>query len=261
MSKIKKLALGLVFFIALIILLGCFEIINPGERGIVIQLGAVQDEILDEGIHFVIPVVQKIKTIDVTMQKYNAKADAASQDLQMVYTDMTLNYHLDPTRVNTIYQTFRGAESWSLIEPSIQESIKAGTAQFTAEQLITQRASVKEVISTELKSRLEPYGIMVDGVSIVNFQFSDSFSEAIENKVVAEQNALASKNRLEQIKYEAEQKVVTAQAEAEAIKAQTEAIQSAGGDSYVQLKAIEKWNGILPTYMLSDGTMPFLTIK
>jgi regulator of protease activity HflC (stomatin/prohibitin superfamily) len=251
------LFLSFVFF-SVIALFAAFEIVEPGERGVVIELGAVQDRVLEEGFHFIVPFTQRVKIMDVTVQKYVAGADSASKDLQSVYAEIALNYHLDPLRVNSIYQNFRGTELYSFIDPSIHEAVKAGTAKYTAEELITQRDAVKDTITTEMRTRLEEFGILVDGVSIVTFEFSMAFNQAIETKVTAEQNALAEKNRLEQIKYEAEQTIVKAEAEAEAIRIQAEAIQNQGGAEYVQLQAIYQWNGMLPTYMLNEGAVPFL---
>jgi regulator of protease activity HflC (stomatin/prohibitin superfamily) len=146
-----------------------------------------------------------------------------------------------------------------IIDPAIQEAIKAVTSKYTAEELITKRSQVKDDAKVVLAERLTKEFIIVDELSIVNFDFSKSFNEAIEAKVTAEQNALASKNKLEQVKYEAEQRIVQAKGEAEAIKIQAEAIQNQGGEAYVNLKAIEKWNGTLPTY--TGGAMPFINVK
>ena len=148
-----------------------------------------------------------------------------------------------------------------IIDPALQEAVKSATALYTAEELITKRPEVKDTIKTLLVERLSQEYILVDEFSIVNFDFSPSFNQAIEAKVTAEQNALASKNKLEQVKYEAEQRIATAKGEAEAIRIQADAIQSQGGAEYVNLKAIEKWNGVLPSYMMGNGTVPFVTIK
>jgi regulator of protease activity HflC (stomatin/prohibitin superfamily) len=138
-------------------------------------------------------------------------------------------------------------------------AVKASTANYTAEELITKREVVRQTIQDSLTERLKQNYVDVTGVSIVDFNFSPSFNQAIEAKVTAEQNALAAKNKLEQVKYEAEQRVEQAKGEAEAIKIQTQAIQSQGGRDYVNLKAIEKWNGELPQQMMG-GAVPFVNI-
>lgn len=248
----KKVAAGVLALVLLIGFLAAFEMIGPGKRGVVIRTGAIQERILGEGFHILVPFVENVKTMDVTVQKYASTTSAASKDLQSVTAEIVLNYHLDPTRVNDIYQEFRNHELETFIDPSIEEAVKSATAQYNAEKLITERALVKDTITADLKSRVEAYGFVVDAVSITDFSFSDAFDNAIEAKVTAEQNALAEKNRLAQIEYEAQQRIVQAQAEAEAIRIQAEAITSQGGAEYVQLQWIEKWNGTLPATML-DG--------
>jgi len=261
-----KIAKTVLWFIAGIIILVILLLINPfvmisaGERGIVLNWRAVSDEVLGEGIHFRIPIKQKIEQLDVKTQKEEVETTSASHDLQMVSTKIALNYHLDPENVNNLWQNIGKEYKTRVIDPAIQEAVKAGTAKYTAEELVTKRPEVKEAIKIELKERLEQNYIMVDDFSIVDFQFSQGFDKAIEGKVRAEQDALAAKNKLEQVKFEAEQKVTTAKAEAEAIKIQAEAITSQGGKDYVNLQSVAKWDGKLPQYMIPDGTLPFINL-
>jgi len=258
----KSLVLFLIpFFLGIITFFATIEIVSPGERGVVIRAGAIQNRILDEGFHTIWPYVESIKIMDITVQKYISTIGAASKDLQSVTAEIALNYHLDSIKVNDIYQQFRREEIKNFIDPSIKESVKAATAKYTAEELITQRAAVKDAMTLALKERIEPYGFIVDSVSITDFKFSDSFERAIEEKVTAEQNALAEKNRLSQIEYQAQQTIVTAKAEAETIRIKAEAIQNQGGDAYVELKSVEKWNGVLPVYMMPNSSVPFININ
>lgn len=245
-----KLALIPIVLIAFWIL-NPIVIVNAGERGVVLTWGAVEDRIMGEGMNFRTPIAQDVKIIDVRTQKYEVKAAAASADLQDVSTTVALNYHLDSTKVNKIYQTLGYDWSERVIVPAIQESVKAATAQFTAEELITKRAAVKQKIEDITTARLGEYGINEETISITDFTFSDSFNIAIENKVTAEQNALAARNKLEQIKYEAEQKVTTATAEAKAIQIQGDALKN--NPSVVNLRWIEKWNGVMPIVFGGGG--------
>ena len=141
-----------------------------------------------------------------------------------------------------------------ILEPAIQEVFKSVVAKFSAEQLITERSVVSKEIESALNKRLESYGVQIQSFNIVNFNFSKSFNDAIEAKVTAEQNALAEKNKLEQVKYEAEQKVVAAEAQAKAIEIQAKAIQNQWGKEYVNLKWIEKWDGKLPVTVAGEDT-------
>ena len=246
--------------IVLIIIFGSFVIVGAGERGVVVTLGKVSDRVLSEGLHLKIPLIQKIEKLDVKTQKEQVDASAASKDLQTVTAKVALNYHLDAEKVNRLWQSIGSEYKTRIIDPAIQEAVKAVTAKYTAEELITLRAQVKEDAKLALAERLPREFIIVDELSIVDFDFSQSFNDAIEAKVTAEQNALAAKNKLEQIKYEAEQRVTQAKGEAEAIRIQAQAIQQQGGAAYVNLKAVEKWNGTLPTYMLGD-TVPFVNLR
>src|SRR3989338_4049922 len=253
----KQIILGVII---LIIVFGSFVIVGAGERGVVITLGKVSDTVWSEGLHFKLPLIQHVEKLDVKTQKEQVDASAASKDLQTVTAKVALNYHLDASEVNHLWQSIGSDYKTRIIDPAIQEAVKAVTAKYTAEELVTLRSQVKEDAQIALKERLGREYIIVDELSIVDFDFSPSFNEAIEAKVTAEQNALAAKNKLEQIKYEAEQRATTAKGEAEAIRIQAQAIQQQGGAAYVNLKAVEKWNGTLPTYMMGD-TVPFVNLR
>lgn len=263
-KKIVKIAL---WVIAIILIIVIFLVINPfvvvsaGERGVVLNWGAVSNDVMDEGIHFRVPIKQQVEMLDVKTQKEEVETSSASHDLQMVTTKVALNYHINADSVNSLWQNIGKDYKFRVIDPAIQEAVKAGTAKYTAEELVTKRPAVKDAIRQELKARLETNFISVDDFSIIDFQFSKEFDKAIENKVTAEQNAFAAKNKLEQVKYEADQKVTSAEAEAKAIQIQAQAITQQGGKDYVSMKAVEKWNGTLPQYMLPNGTVPFIDVN
>ena len=246
--------------VVLLVIFGSFVVVGAGERGVVITLGKVEERIMTEGLNFKLPIIQSVKKLDIKTQKEEVVATAASKDLQTVTAKVALNYHLDAVNVNHLWQSIGSEYKVRIIDPAIQEAVKAVTANYTAEELITKRPQVKDDAKLALRERLTAEYIIVDELSIVDFDFSLSFNQAIEAKGTAEQNALAAKNKLEQVKYEAEQRVTTAKGEAEAIRIQAQAIQQQGGAAYVNLKAVEKWNGTLPTYMLGD-TVPFVNLR
>lgn len=235
-------------------------IVHPGQRGVVIQLGAVQDTILGEGIHFVMPITQSVKKMDVQIQKVEVGSEASSRDLQMVHAKVALNYHLDAMKVNKIYQSLGNDADSRIIAPAIQEYLKKSTAMFTAEELISKREMVKEEFKKSLTVALSMNNVIVDNVFITNFEFSKEFNHAIEQKVTAEQEALMEKNNLAKVRFLAEQKVATATADATAISIQAKAVTSQGGKDYVQLKAIEKWDGHLPAQMIPGSAVPFIDL-
>lgn len=249
---------GVIFFI--LIFFRPWVQVGAGQRGIVLNFGAVEKKVLDEGLHFRIPVMQEIVLMDVKVQKAETDAAAASADLQDVTSRVALNYHIVPDQANVVYQKIGIHFKERIIDPAILEVVKAVTAKYTAEELITKRPAVSEAMRRNLMDRLIINNIAVDAFSIVTFSFSKVFTEAIESKQTAEQLALKAKRDLDRIKIEAEQKITTARAEAESLRLQRANI----SPDLIELrkieanmKAIEKWNGILPQ-VTGGGAIPLI---
>ena len=237
--------------------------VGAGERGIVQNFGAVQDVVLNEGIHFKIPVVQTVTSMDVKIQKILTDAVASSSDLQDVDLSVALNYHIIPDKANLVYQKIGLEFKERIIDPAIKEVMKAVSARYTAEELITKRPAVSSEMKEALKSRLLKSNIAVDAFSIINFSFSQTFTDAIEAKQTAEQNALKAKRDLDRIKVEAEQTVAAATAEAKALGLQKQNITPDLIELRkieANLKAIQKWNGILPN-VTGSGAIPFIGVN
>ncbi|MBI3940906.1 MAG: prohibitin family protein [Acidobacteria bacterium] len=253
MLKYALLALGVI----LLLFFNPFGTIGAGERGILLRFSAVTGRVYGEGLYFIWPIMERVVKVDIKLQKEQVPATAASKDLQTVSSDVALNFHINPEKVALIYQEVGLDFKARIIDPTLQESVKAITAKFTAEELITKREIVKEEIRNLLRDTLASNGIIVDEFNIVSFNFSESFNDAIEAKVTAEQQALAVKNKLEQIKFEAEQKIAEARGKAEAIKVESEALRS--NPAILELRALEKWNGILP--QVTSGGIPFINIQ
>lgn len=265
----RPVFLILAFLIGTILIFGCFYIIKAGERGVILTLGKLSEDAKEPGLHFKMPFLQKVVKMDVRTQRYDADASAASKDLQVVTGKIAVNYHLVPESTPRIYEKLKLDYQTKIIQPLEQEVVKSVTAKFTAEELITKREEVRLHIKDALYERLVPRGIIVEEVSIVNFDFSKSFNEAIEQKVTAEQLKLKAERDLERIKIEKEQTITQAQAQAEALRLQKQEVtdqlvklreievQSKALD--VQSKAIEKWNGILPT--TTGGAVPFINVN
>jgi len=236
--------------------------IGAGERGIVLNFGAVQDKVLDEGLHFRVPVMQEIIRVDVKVQKAETDAAAASADLQDVSSTVAINYHIIPDKANIVYQSIGIQFKERIIDPAVLEVVKAVTAKYTAEELITKRPAVSDAMKLSLTERLLAHNIAVDAFSIVGFSFSKIFMEAIESKQTAEQLALKAKRDLERIKIEAEQKITAARAEAESLRLQRANISPDLIELRkieANLRAIDKWNGILPQ-VTGGGAVPFIGI-
>lgn len=253
----------IVLFILVSILGGFVGTVGAGERGVMTRFGAVTGEVLDEGLYFKTPIAEDVVKMDVKIQKDEVTATAASKDLQDVSVVIAVNHRIQPSRVADIYQNIGrqykkdAVVSDRLIAPAIQESVKSSTARYTAEELITKREAVRNDIKKQLEAKLTSRGVIVEDLNIVDFKFSKAFSDAIEAKVTAEQNALASKNKLAQVEYEAQQAVALAKGKAEAIQIEAQALQN--NPQVLELRALEKWNGVLP--QVTGESVPFINVK
>ncbi|MBD1884561.1 MULTISPECIES: prohibitin family protein [Microcoleus] len=248
---------GIVFIIAALILRP-FALVGAGERGVMMRFGKVQDAILDEGIHPILPIVTSVKTISVRVQKTDLKADAASKDLQSITTDLAVNWNVDPAKVNQVFQQVGDEEQivTSILSPAISEVLKAATSKKTAEEIITKRTELKNEIDNSLKKRLEPYGVIVRDVSLINFGFSPEFSKAIEAKQIAEQEAKQAEFTVKKATQDAQAQINRAKGQAEAQRLQRQTLTA----EILQQQAIEKWNGQFPTVMGGGGTLPLINI-
>jgi regulator of protease activity HflC (stomatin/prohibitin superfamily) len=243
--------------------------VNTGSVGVVRTFGAVDtSRIYHEGAHFVLPWQQMFITDNRTEATELANpAESASKDLQLVHTNLVLNWHIQPDMIPEVLQANSiandggsGTLADKVLVPAILETFKAVISQYTAEELITKRALVSTAIADTLSAKLANYHIIVEALNITNFQFSAEFNASIEKKVTATQRALQAQADLVRIKTEAQQAVAEAQGKAEAIRIQAQAIQAQGGKEYVAMKAVEKWDGKLPV-TVAGGTIPFLSIK
>jgi regulator of protease activity HflC (stomatin/prohibitin superfamily) len=209
----RSAALLILLLVVLVTGLDCLHSVPPGHRGVVVTLGAVKEVNLGEGLQFKLPYIQTIVDMKVMLEKEEVRESAASSDLQEITTTLTVHFNIEPSFAWKVYQTMRKDYHNLLLRPVIQEDLKATTAKFTAEALITTRAALVQKLTEKLRESLAPYGIYVQTVNFVDFQFSKAFSEAIEAKVTAEQDALKAKNILVMIQYEAQQKIIQAEAE------------------------------------------------
>ena len=261
-KKLGKIVGGIMVLLIVALLFNPFVIIGAGERGVVLNFGAVQETVLDEGLHLRVPIMQKIVRMDVKVQKAQTGAESVSRDLQEAHSTIAVNYHVSPSKANWVYQNLGKDYKERIIDPTVQEVVKAITARYTAVELITQREKVRHEIKSLLKERLIAYNIIIDDFSIVNFSFSKQFTQAIEAKQAAEQLALKAQRDLERVKIEAEQKITQARAEAEALKLQKENVTPELvklRQIEAALKAIEKWNGQLPR--VTASAVPFIDVK
>ncbi len=260
---------GIVTFIVIIVVM--FEsvvVIEAGHRGVVLYVGAVENRVLGEGIHFIIPFAEQVVQLEVRTLKFQADATAASNDLQEVQTTIALNYHISPSQANIIYQQLGADYADRIIAPTIQESVKASVAKFNAEELITKRATAKAVIAQSIANTLGARDIVVETVFITDFKFSQAFASQVESKVVAFQKYLTEQNNLKAVQVIANQTVVQANAtaranvakaggESQAIKVIT--VQLKQSPEYLNWLSINRWNGQMP-YAFGSGAFPFFQL-
>lgn len=246
------------------VLAGAVVIVPPGHRGVVFnRVSGVKPQALGEGLGFVIPVLEQVALMNVRVQKDSYDATAASKDLQTVHTKVALNYRPVPEATPKLFSEVGMGYSDRVIAPAVQEAVKATTARFTAEELITHREEVKKIIQELVERYVSKVNIRIEELYITDFDFSRQFSEAIESKQIAEQTALKAKRDLDRIKIEADQKIASARAEAESLRMQKEAITP----QLIQLRqvemqklAIDKWDGRMPQTILGGGATPLLNL-
>src|SRR5919106_6446469 len=285
-SSIRVVIPVIIGFILLVVVLSAsVKIVDAGHRGVLLNFGAVDTSAsLNEGIHFVVPFRDNIVQLEVRTQKTVENAASASRDLQDVSTQVALNYHVDPNSAQVLFQQLGFDYANRVIAPAIQESVKQVTARFNAENLITNRETVKSEIENQIKQRLASYNVEVETISITEFQFSEQFRRAVESKVEAEQRALQANNDLRRIEIEAQQarakavgerqaniaraegtrqaNVLQAQGEAQAITTIDEQLRQS--PSYLEWLKSQKWDGQLPLVVggggEAGGETPFISI-
>jgi regulator of protease activity HflC (stomatin/prohibitin superfamily) len=269
-GSVWKFALPAIIVLAA--LLSCFYTVGPGNRGVVVRLGAVQPGVVQPGAHLKIPFVDQVVELDVRVQKFQSRESSASKDLQDVSTTMAINFHLDPNAVDQLYKSVGTSEAveQKILVPALSNAVKAVTAHYNAEDLIAERDEVRRGIEKQIRESLTPYNVTIDAVNITNFSFSAEYSKAIENKQVAQQRALQANYELQKTQIDSQQQVVKAEAQAKATvlaaEAESKALElkrKAVTPELIMLDAVQKWDGKLPTVYGggNGGMMQLLDMK
>lgn len=245
-----------IIFIGLVLFFCSFKTIKSGEVGIKTRFGKVVNTQMNEGVNFKLPFIEKIVKINIRVQKTEIDTSSASKDLQDVNMKIAVNYRVNAEKSTNLYKNVGTKYEETILQPAIQESIKAVTSQYTAEELITNRVEISTKCMETLQNKVEKYGLSIDNFNIINFSFSEEFNKAIEEKQVAEQKVLTAKQELEKEKIEAEKKIVKAEAEKKA----NELKQQSLTDNIIKEKFIEKWNGELPKATGSNSIFDITSI-
>lgn len=263
--KVWIFAIAAVLLIA-IVGFGSVTVVPAGNSGVVVTLGKVNDRALDSGLHFKMPFVQTVVMMNNKIQKCEVASNSVSKDLQTVSSAVAVNFHITSDSASEIYRTIGEQYQDTVLQPAIQEAVKSISAQYTAEELITKRTAVGDEIASALTEKVSDYGIIIDKFNIVNFEFSEEFNAAIEQKQVAEQNYLKAQTEKEQQIMEAEadakKQIIEAEAEAEAKlkKAEAEAeanekINASLNGNILTYQQIQKWDGVYPNVVSSDSSI------
>ncbi len=262
----RKIAVGILAFIAFIVLWGTFVIVPAGHRGVVLWWGSVENRIMGEGMNFKVPIAEKVIKMDVRVLPHPFKdIEAVSKEYQMVKMTGMMNLHLDPTHVNDIYQKVGLDFANKVVDPAFNDFVKEVTPTYTIGEILPKREEIRRAAQRKLGENLARYHVIVDDIYFSNIRFSPEYEGAIEAKQVAQQQVETQRQVLAQREIEAQQKVATAKGEAESIlvvatgqaKANTALAQSIS-QILVQYKSIEKWNGILP--QVSGQAVPFINL-
>ena len=252
-KTVRRAVVGIVLAAALVFVgANSLHAVPAGHTGVVTRFGAVDQQVLGEGLHVVLPFVTRVVDINNQVMKAEVTSNSASQDLQTVNSTVALNYRIDRQSAASVYQNIGVNYENVVVIPAIQEAVKSVMAQYTAEELITMRQTVGNEMQQNISEKLVPYGFSTESVNIVDFQFSEEFNAAIEAKQTAQQNALKAEQDLARVKVEAEQAITQAQAEAESYRLKSQELT----DEMIMMEFIDKWDGKLPT-VVSDGQALF----
>lgn len=242
-KKIRKgIIIGFISLFAIITIFKSYATIKSGEVGLKVRFGKIVDSSLKEGFNFKIPYVETIEKVNIKVQKVEMQVSGASKDLQDINTTLAVNYHVSSEYASKLYKKVGNSYEETILNPAIQESIKAIISQYTAEEVITTRNNVSQNALELLQSKMKDYGIVIDSVNLTNLTFSAEYTKAIEEKQVAEQKVQTAKQNLEKTKIESEAKLVQAEAEAKANELKKKTITK----ELIEQQFIEKWNGELP---------------
>lgn len=255
-----KIIVGIIVAILLVIVgFNCFCVVEPGHTGVVVTLGKVEDSVLQEGVHFKLPFIQQVEQIDNRIAKLEVNTEAFSKDLQTVTTTLAINYRVDTKKSQSIYKNIGATYENVLVVPAVNEVLKATTALYTAEESVTNRTLISEGLVNGLNEKLNDIGLYITDVNIVNYDFSEAYITAIEEKQVAQQQLLKAET-------EKQTKITNAEAEAEAIRIKAEAEAEANAtlaasitQELIDYNEVEKWDGSLPQVMGETSTIIDLT--
>lgn len=261
-QKAKIVAIGVEMRHSLILfalaISGC-RVVDTGEVGIKKRFGEVQGGLLDPGLHFYNIITSTIIRFNVQERKIEDKTACFTRDTQNSQISYSLTYYPAKDQVMELYVKLGVSWEEKIILPVVRGSLKTVTGQYVADELVGKRELVRQNALKSVRATLDARGIAVTNLELTNIDFDSNYERAVEAKAVAVQKAAEAKNKTVEVEEQARQKVIEAKAEAESTRIRTDALEKS--KELIQLEAVRKWDGKLPTHMLSGSTLPFLDIS
>jgi prohibitin 2 len=278
-GQIGMITFGIIAGILLIAIFGSIVTIDTGSLGIVKEFGKVTGAILQPGLAFKNPITQRVVEMSTRVKLVTKTSSSTSKDMQSVGVESAISYQIDSSKILDIYSEYGTNYEAIIIPPIIDTIVKDNMGKLSVAEMLNNREQLRIGIYDDLVAKLRPYNIIVVEYSVVDIQLSAEYDKAIEQKQVAEQNALKAEQELKMIQIQSQQQVAVAKANAEAtrvnaqadadailLKAQAQAqantllIESLS-DEVLRKQWIEKWNGILPTYMLGEDANLLMSVE
>lgn len=236
-----------------------FGTVDTGHRGLKVSFGEVVSAPLPEGFYTYNPFTTDLVQMDVRQNRFDDSSESLTKDVQKATIAYTVNYSLESSAVAAVYKEIGSEWATKLIPQVVASTVKDVVGSYRAEELVASRAAAQETIQRSIVENLKPKGVTIYAIELTDIDFTKAFTDSVEAKVVAEQRAIEETKRTVQIQEQAKQTVESARAEAESIKIRSAALEANPG--LVQYEAVQKWNGVLPQYMLGSNSTPFINLK
>ena len=238
---------------------GCgIKVVDTGNRGIETRFGKVVSESLPEGLYFFNPFTNHIVEMDTRIQRTDSETDTYTRDVQQSVIKYTLNYRLQQNAAHLMYRDIGVEWEQRLIPQVVLGTLKEVVGKWDAVDLISNRDKAANTAFEQIRSNLAERNVEVLRFEITDITYTKEFENSVEQKVIAQQKAIEEQNRTKQIEEQARQKVLSAEAEAKSMQIRAEALEQ--NAKLVEWEAVQKWNGVLPQYMLGGGTTPFINL-
>jgi prohibitin 2 len=239
---------------------GCgIKVVDTGQRGVKTRFGEITSTSLPEGLYFFNPITSKIIEIDTRVKRTDGETESYTRDVQQANIKYTLNYRLQQNQAHTMYRDVGTDWEQRLIPQVILGTLKEVVGKWDAVDLISNRDKATTTAFEQIRADLAERFVEVSRFEITDISYTTEFETSVEQKVIAQQKAIEEQNRTKQIEEQARQKVLSAEAEAKSMQIRAEALEQ--NAKLVEWEAVQKWNGVLPQYMLGTGATPFINLN